>query len=100
MSDIALHVSTEDGKTHHVDVPPDIKTEEFLKELLEGIPPVDGNRQAADWSLNDKDTGRPLQPDKTLEENGVRAGQNLLLRERRSDVAICQYCGFENAPEG
>ncbi|HEY6303627.1 MAG TPA: EsaB/YukD family protein [Terriglobales bacterium] len=100
MSDIALHVSTEDGKTHHVDVPPDIKTEEFLKELLEGIPPSDGNRQAADWSLHDKDTGRPLQPDKTLEENGVRAGQNLLLRERRSDVAICQYCGFENALGG
>jgi hypothetical protein len=95
-----LKVRTDDGRTHQVEAPSDMPANEFLKELILGIFPADGNLQAKDWSLVDQDTGQALQLEKTLNENGEREGQVLLLSLRRTEAAICPHCGFGNAAGG
>jgi hypothetical protein len=99
MSDIRVHIHTQDGKTLNVETPSNMNTKEFLDQLLEGRPPADGTPLSSDsWSLADQATGQPLQMDRTLEGNGVLSGNHLLLR-LRSDFAICRHCAFKNALE-
>jgi hypothetical protein len=102
MSDIAIQVEVDDGKPEKVTVPSDMKASEFLNELVEGLhlPRSNGNGRGVQWMLIDKTTGLVLEPDRTLEENGVRIGQSLILRvaEPKSapTVIVCEHCGLEN----
>src|SRR5260370_6304553 len=76
MSDIKLHVrNTEDGQEHVIDCPPDIKTADFIAELIEGLhlPP-------ADWVLNDEECAVTLDPKASLISNGVANGHHLRLQ--------------------
>src|SRR5271163_3769350 len=99
MSDIAIHIQVADGKREKVTVPSDMGTSEFLEELLEGLKlPSHGNGSGPGWRLIDPGTGRALPLKRTLEENGVQAGQDLILEAGQPDVELapCPHCGFEN----
>jgi ribosomal protein L40E len=104
MSDIAIHVEVDDGKPEKVTVPSDMKASEFLNELVEGLhlPSSNGNGRGLQWTLIDKATGHALEPERTLDENGVRIGQSLILRvvepKSATAVVICEHCGLENEP--
>jgi hypothetical protein len=102
MSDIAIHVEVDDGKPEKVTVSSDMKASEFLSELVEGLhlPSSNGNGRALQWVLIDKTTGLVLQPEQTLDENGVRIGQSLILRvavpKATPATTVCGSCGLEN----
>lgn len=97
MSDIRVRVHIESGEIHNVATPPDVKTEELLRELLDAIPPAGEDHPSIElWSLADNATGEDLRLDRTLEENSVRDGQHLL-RRLRIDSVTCPHCGFRNA---
>jgi hypothetical protein len=84
MPDIKVHVHTQGGDTHPVQSPPDIKAEEFITQLIEelNLPKVDPEGHPIAWSIDDKDTGKTLEEEKTLEDAGVRTGHHLYLRRQ------------------
>jgi len=47
--------------------------------LALNLPRVDAESHPISWRLDNKDTGRTLEGDKTLGENGVKAGHRLSL---------------------
>jgi hypothetical protein len=88
--DLTVHINTDDGKKHRVETPSDTKAEQLLQEIVRYLKLPPGG-----WVLDDKETGAPLDLSKTLEENGVRSGQDLFLRLLPTTV-FCSNCGFEN----
>jgi hypothetical protein len=58
-----------------------LKVEEFISELLTALklPQVDAERVPIKWRLDNKDSGKSLAHDKTLEENEVGDGHHLNL---------------------
>lgn len=60
-----------EGHAYPAQVPGDMRTSDFIEEVR------DQRELDGDWLLRDKDGRRPLDPDRTLDENGVREGQNL-----------------------
>src|SRR5262252_6054180 len=102
MRDITVHIQVNGGERETVTVPSEMKTAEVLTELLEGfsLQATNGNGRRPDWKLTEKVTGRVLDPDRTLEENGVRSGQDLMLGSEESKPVpaplVCKHCGFEN----
>jgi WXG100 protein secretion system (Wss), protein YukD len=86
MADIEFTVHTADGRKHVVEVPADINAAEFLHELEAGLElaTVDAEGNPIEWSAHNKDLGRALDREKSLEENGVRRGSHLRLYVRES----------------
>lgn len=80
-AEIKVTVKTIGGETNEVEVPLDIKAEDFVKELVAALkqPTTDAEGHTIVWRIDDKDTQRTLDGGKTMEENGVRAGHLLLL---------------------
>ncbi len=74
--DFKLEVADPDGKRYPVEMPPDTRTEEFLKDLIKVFKLLPG-----DWMLWDQQRNKSLSPNKTLAENGVTTGQQLSLRK-------------------
>lgn len=81
MADIKVNVVTIGGEKHEVEVPPDIRAEDFIKELITALklPITDAEGHTISWRLDNKDTGRTLDAARTIEENGVREGHQLML---------------------
>jgi len=81
MADIKVNVVTIGGEKHEVEVPPDIRAEDFIKELITvlKLPLTDAEGHTISWRLDNKDTGRTLDASRTIEENGVREGHQLML---------------------
>src|SRR6266404_318577 len=104
MSDIAIHILLDEGQRERVTVPSEMKASDFLKELLEGLNlrTANGNGNQLDWKLTDKITGRVLEPEQTMHENGVHGGQELILHAAEAKPAsvptYCKHCGFANEP--
>ena len=57
------------------------RTADFISELAVALnlPKIDAEGHPIAWRLDSKDTGRTLEPDRTLGQNGVREGHLLLL---------------------
>jgi hypothetical protein len=102
MSDFAIYIHTDDGRIHDIDAPPDIKAQDCVKELVEGLQlSVNGSGGLNEWGLLDKDTGKVLDPALSLLQNGVHSGQALCLRHRAQDQgkgknSCCPGCGAGN----
>ena len=81
MADIKLTVITIGGEKHEVEVPPDMRADDFIKELISALklPVTDAEGHAISWRLDNKDTGRTLESSRTIEENSVREGNRLML---------------------
>jgi|KBSMisStaDraftv2_1062788.scaffolds.fasta_scaffold06573_4 hypothetical protein len=84
MPDIKIHVHTQGGDTHAVQAPSDIKAEELISQLVEdlSLPKTDPEGHPVAWTIDDKDTGKTLEDEKTLEQSGVAAGHHLYLRRQ------------------
>jgi hypothetical protein len=84
MPDIRVHIHTQGGASHPIEAPTDIKTEEFIKELIAGLdlPKVDAEGHPVSWTIDDKDTGRTLDYQSTLAEAGVANGHQLYMRRQ------------------
>lgn len=82
MPDIKLYVHTLEGRNESVEAPPDMGTADFLKDISDGFElatqDAEGNR--INWVIHDKDIGVDLNPDLSLENNGVRHEHHLYLR--------------------
>lgn len=79
--EIKVKIFTQGGDEHEIETPLDIRVDEFIKELATalqlGLNDADGNQIV--WRLDNKDTGRTLEGEKTLEQNNVQAGHRLSL---------------------
>lgn len=84
MPDIKIHVHTQGGDSHPIEAPPDIGTEDFIRELISGLnlPMRDAENNPISWTIDDKDVGRTLDPTRSLDANGVREGHHLYLRRQ------------------
>jgi hypothetical protein len=80
--DIRIHVITQMGDSHPIDTPQDIRIDDFIREVVEGLdlPRIDAEGRAVNWTLDNKDTGKTLDPQSTLGESGVREDHHLHLR--------------------
>ncbi len=78
---ITVKISTQGGDQHDIEAPPDITVADFLKELANALqlPMTDAEGRTITWRLDNKDTGRTLEHDKTLAENGVADQHRLTL---------------------
>jgi hypothetical protein len=98
MPDLLIFVKPDGGTRQRVTAPGDMMAEDFLKDLLEGLNlTIVGNGVASpSWSLEDKKTGRVLRLDHSLTENGVQAGDELLVSADHRDEQSpkCPHCGF------
>jgi hypothetical protein len=67
------------GDDREVNTPLDIKSTEFLQELVIALNlgATDAEGQPINWIAVDKDTGKTLTGEKTLAENGVQSGHRL-----------------------
>ncbi|MGA7410197.1 MAG: EsaB/YukD family protein [Bryobacteraceae bacterium] len=78
-SDMTLEVFTQGGDNHKVEAPSDMSGEEFMRGLINGLrlPTTDAEGRPINWRIDNKDTGRPIEQTRTLDENGVRDGHRL-----------------------
>ena len=83
-TDIRVHVITQAGDSHPIDAPPDIRTEDFVKEVVEGLdlPKIDAEGRPVNWTIDDKDTGKTLDAQSTLAQCGVTSGHHLHMRRQ------------------
>jgi len=82
MPDIKIRVHTQGGESHSIQTPTDMRTKDFLSELIGelNLPMQDAENHQVSWVLDDKNIGRTLSDDRTLGENGVKEGHDLHLR--------------------
>jgi len=61
-----------------------MKTEEFIKEVVAGLdlPKIDAEGRPVNWTIDDKDTGKTLDQQRTLDAQGVSAGHHLHMRRQ------------------
>ena len=80
--DLLVRVHTPEGKTEEVDTQRDVEAGKFLDQLRDPfrLRSKDAEGRHVRWHLYDRDDRR-LDPSKSLGDNGVRAGQDLFLRE-------------------
>jgi hypothetical protein len=75
-----LHVQAPDGIVLSIDFPADLLAGQLLRELVSNeqfkINPPDPQH----WRLQDENTGQTLDPNRTLEQNGVAAEHRLLVQ--------------------
>lgn len=83
-AEIKVKVFTMGGDEHEIEVPQDMRGDEFLNQLAIALqlPLNDASGNPVNWRLDNKDTGRALDGAKTMTENGVSDGHRLsLLRQ-------------------
>jgi ubiquitin-protein ligase len=100
VADIKLRVYTQGGEPIDIESPSDMHTEEFVNELAAALdlPARDAQGHAISWRLDNKDTGRTLDPARSLEANGVREGHRLsLIREVTAGVCVVAPDGRERS---
>jgi hypothetical protein len=80
--DLKLTVYTQDGEAHPVEVPPDMQTIDFIRELVEGLrlPVTNAEQQRVVWKLHSKHLARDLDAERSLRDNGVHTGHDVYLR--------------------
>lgn len=78
---VKVKVITMGGDEKEIETPLDIKADEFIRELVIalGLPVTDAEGNQVSWRIDDKDTGRTVDGQKSLDENGVREGHRLSL---------------------
>ena len=78
---VKVKVTTMGGDEKEIETPLDIKADEFIRELVIalGLPVTDVEGHQVSWRIDDKDTGRTVDGQKSLDENGVREGHRLSL---------------------
>lgn len=78
---IKVNVITQSGDEHEIETPTDIKAGEFCDEVVQALdlPRNDADGAAIAWRMDNKDTARTLDADKTLDENGVQDKHSLQL---------------------
>jgi hypothetical protein len=88
MPKMTLHIHYTGREEHEIDTPEDIVAEKFISELLSGLrlAATDDDGKSLVWEAYDKDSGRTLDPGKTLGQNGVLDGHRLYLRQPRPVV--------------
>jgi len=80
--DIKVQVHTPGGEIETIEAPSDIKAGELIRELTSALnlPREDADGHQISWTIDNKDTGKTLKDESTLEECGVRAGHHLAMR--------------------
>lgn len=81
MSEIKISLITMDGIERQIETPSDIMANEFIAELVLALslPYTDAEGNPISWRIDNKDTGKTLRNDQTLEQNGVINGHRLSL---------------------
>lgn len=81
MADMKLTIYTQGGDAHDIEAPGDIRGGDLVKELAQQLqlPATDAEGHPVAWRLDDKETGKTLDLNTTLEQNGVQAGHHLSL---------------------
>jgi hypothetical protein len=85
-----VKIFTQGGDEHDIETPLDIRATEFIEELVGALslPKLDAENHPVSWRIDNKDTGKTLETEKTLEQNGVKAGHRLsLIRQVVAGVA-------------
>jgi hypothetical protein len=80
-SDPRVKIGTPGGEEYEVEAGLDLRTADFINELTLALnlPRNDAEGHPVSWRLDNKDTGRTLDGERTLEHNGVRGGHRLSL---------------------
>jgi len=80
-TEIKVKVITQGGDEHDIETPTDIKAGEFLQELISALklPKTSPDGGVIVWRMDNKDTGKTLNGDVSMVENGVRDGHRLSL---------------------
>ncbi len=88
------------GEVKEVETPIDMIVDEFIKELIIALqlPLLDANEFPIIWRIDNKDTGKTLAFDQTLEQNGVLEGHRLILL--RATTAGGGYDGVRLVSKG
>jgi len=86
MSDIQITIRTEGGNSDTVNAPQEMQSGEFIADLIPGLklPLADPQGNRIPWILVDKGSGRSVDPEKSLHENGIRNGHVLYLSVRET----------------
>lgn len=83
--DIRFHVQIPEGRSLPVSFPAELSAKQLISELVTDqslqIQPSDPSH----WRLKNEDTGQHLDPGKSLQENGVAAGNHLLLLSHKTE---------------
>ena len=86
LSDMRLIGVAPDGRSRPCIVAPDTPTRELLGDLLEhfGLPKMDAAYQPIRYVLLDRQSGKALNPQLTVGQNGVVTGQQLLIKHEHT----------------
>jgi len=78
---VKVKIFTQGGDEHDIETPLDIKASEFIDEVVTALKPpkTDAEMHPISWRMDDKDIGKTLEGDKTLDANGVQGGHHLSL---------------------
>lgn len=81
MAEIKMTIYTQGGDAHDIEAPADIRASDLVKDLAEQLqfPARDAEGNPVSWRLDNKDTGRTVDLERSLEQNGVLAGHRLSL---------------------
>jgi hypothetical protein len=84
MPDLRIRVHEPGGDAHPIEAPSDIKIEDLILELVNGLnlPKVDAEGHPVIWTIDDKNTGKSLDYQSTLEASGVQTGHDLFMRRQ------------------
>jgi|SRR5271165_7076326 len=84
MADIKVRVHTPGGESHPIEAPFDIRVDELIEQLVTGLnlPKLDAEGHPVTWVIDDKDIGKSLEYQSTLEASGVREGHHLYMRRQ------------------
>lgn len=76
-----VKVRLQGGDEHEIETPLDIRTSEFIDELVAALklPTTDADHAPIVWRIDDKDTGKTLEEGQTLQAGGVKEGHVLRL---------------------
>jgi len=81
MAEIRITIYTQGGDTHDIEAPTDILASDLIKDLAEQLhfPTRDAEGNPISWRLDNKNTGRTVDLERSLEQNGIQGGHRLLL---------------------
>lgn len=81
MAEIKITIYTQGGEVHDIEAPADIRASDLVKDLAEQLhfPAWDAEGNPVSWRLDNKDTGRTVDLERSLEQNGVQGGHRLSL---------------------
>lgn len=97
--DIDLTLTTADGNRVQISAPRSLRVDELIGDLMESLGPAStgGEQGRTDWLVLDGKTKKHLLMSRTLEENGLKSGDAIVLVER---VAACPVPSPSEPGEG